>query len=193
MNFNDVQELISNRRSCKPALMNGKKIEDAVIQQLLELADWAPTHGHTEPWRFVVFANDAVPQFCKEHAALYKKNIPAEKFEISKYEKTLHNGDNASHMIVVYMKRGDNPKITAKEEICAVAAAVQNILLGASALNISALWSTGGVILLSIMKEYFGLNEDDEMIGLLYLGYSDKAPKTGERIVPLDDKIEWRR
>ncbi len=192
MNFKDVQELIRNRRSCKPALMNGKKIDDAVIQQLLELADWAPTHGHTEPWRFVVFANEAVQQFCKEHSALYKENTPAEKFETSKYEKTLHNGDNVSHIIIVYMKRGDNPKITAKEEICAVAAAVQNILLGASVLNISALWSTGGVVLRPIMKKYFGLNDADELIGLLYLGYSDKAAKTGERIVALHDKIEWR-
>jgi nitroreductase len=192
MNFQDVQQLISSRRSCKPALMNGKKIEDAVIRQLLELADWAPTHGHTEPWRLVVFAHEAVQQFCKAHAALYKENIPAEKLETSKYEKLLHNGDNVSHIIAVCMKRGTNPKITAKEEICAVAAAVQNILLGASAVNISALWSTGGMTLQPAMKHYFGLNEADEMIGLLYLGYSDKTSKNGERIIPLQEKIEWR-
>ena len=127
MNIEAVQNLIRNRRSCKPALMNGKKIDDAIIYDLLELADWAPTHGHTEPWRFVVFANDAVKQFSKDHAEMYKANTPPDKFETAKYEKLLHNIENASHVIAVYMKRGNNPKITLIEEICATAAAVQNI------------------------------------------------------------------
>lgn len=192
MNIEIIQNIISGRRSCKPALMNGRKIDDSLIYKLLELADWAPTHAHTEPWRFVVFANEATQQFCKDHAELYKENTPAVKFETSKYEKLLHNGDNASHIIAVYMKRGTNPKITALEEICAVAAAVQNILLGASALNIAALWSTGGLTYHTAMKTYFNLNNEDHMIGLIYLGYADKAPKQGGRIIPLKEKIDWR-
>lgn len=192
MNIEPIQSVIKNRRSCKPALMNGKKIDDSLINNLLELADWAPTHGHTEPWRFVVFANDAVKQFCKDHAELYKANTPEEKFETAKYEKLLYNGAQASHIIAVYMKRGTNPKITVMEEICAVASAVQNVLLGASALNIAALWSTGGLTFHPAMKTYFGLKEEDHMIGVLYLGYIDKAPKQGERIIPLQQKIEWK-
>jgi len=192
MNFETIQSIIQNRRSCKPALMNGKKIEDAVVYQLLELADWAPTHAHTEPWRFVVFANDKVQAFCKDHAALYKTNTDTEKYQTAKYDKILHNGDQASHIIAVYMKRGTNPKITAMEEICAVAAAVQNILLSASCLNIAALWSTGGLTYHATMKTYLGLDNEDKMIGLLYLGYSDYAPKKSERIIPLKEKIDWR-
>ncbi len=192
MNFEIIEEVIKNRRSCKPALMNGKIIDNAIISKLLQLADWAPTHAHTEPWRFVVFGGDALKQFSKDHAELYKTNTPAEKFETAKYEKLLHNADNASHIIAVYMKRGANPKITVMEEICAVAAAVQNILLGASCLNLAALWSTGGLTFHPAMKAYLGLNEDDHMLGLLYLGYSDEIIKEGKRIVPLNEKVEWR-
>jgi len=190
MNFEIIETNIKKRRSCKPALMNGKKIKDASIRRLLELADWAPTHAHTEPWRFVVFANNAVHEFCKDHAEMYKRH--AQKFEVAKYEKLLHNADKASHVIAVYMKRGDNPKITFMEEVCATAAAVQNMLLGASSLHIAALWSTGGLTYHAAMKNYFGLEDEDQMIGLLYLGYSDKEPKEGLRIVPLSDKIKWR-
>ena len=190
MNFEIIKKNIQERRSCKPALMNGKKIEDIHIHQLLTLADWAPTHAHTEPWRFVVFANNAVQQFCRDHAEMYKHNT--QKFETAKYEKLLHNADKASHLIAVYMKRGSNPKITFMEEVCATAAAVQNILLGASSLHIAALWSTGGLTYHTAMKHYFGLQDEDQMIGFLYLGYSDIAPKEGHRIVPLKDKIEWR-
>ncbi|MFT4153372.1 nitroreductase [Parafilimonas sp.] len=192
MNFEIIKTVIKNRRSYKPMLMNGKKIDDDIINNLLELADWAPTHAHTEPWRFVVFANEAVQQFCNDHAALYKANAPAEKFETAKYEKIRHNGDHCSHIIAVYMKRGANPKITVIEEICAVAAAVQNLLLGAASLNIAALWSTGGLTFHSAMKNYLGLREEDQMIGLIYLGYADKAIKEGSRIIPLNEKVDRR-
>lgn len=193
MNFEIIEEVIKNRRSSKPALMNGKKINDSLIDQVIELANWAPTHAHTEPWRFVVFANDAVKDFCKDHAELYKANTTAEKFETAKYEKLLHNGDLCSHLIAVYMKRGTNPKITVTEEICATAAAVENLLLGASVLNIAVLWSTGGLTYHPSMKKYFELQDDDHMLGLIYLGYSDEPAKVGKRVTSITEKVIWKR
>ncbi len=46
--FEQVQQIIRNRRSTKPALLNGQSIPQEQVQQLLELADWAPTHAHTQ-------------------------------------------------------------------------------------------------------------------------------------------------
>jgi nitroreductase len=37
--------------------MNGEQVSDAEVQQILEAANWAPTHGKTEPWRFAVLAS----------------------------------------------------------------------------------------------------------------------------------------
>ena len=189
-NFDNIQETITARRSIKPATLNGKKIPDQQIIQLLSLANWAPTHGYTEPWRFVVYSGDAVQQFCHQHAEMYKDNTLPEKFNPAKYQKQQHNGDKTSHIIAVYMQRGNNPNITALEEICATAAAVQNILLGAEALGISILWSTGGSVLEPVMKDYLGLSEDDLMIGLLYMGYTDE-PATPGRRTPIEAKTKW--
>ena len=190
--FEQVQQIIRNRRSTKPALFNGQSIPQEQVQQLLELADWAPTHAHTEPWRFVVYAGKAAQQFCADHADLYKSHTPADKFVTAAYEKQLHNGDKASHIIAVLMKRGDNPRIPVIEEVSAVSAAVQNILLGAETLGISVLWSTGGLTHHPALKEYFGLSEQDLVIGLLYMGYADNPVKEGKRIVPLQEKITWK-
>ena len=189
-NFDNIQGTITARRSIKPATLNGKKIPDQQINQLLSLANWAPTHGYTEPWRFVVYSGDAVQQFCHQHAEMYKDNTPPEKFNPAKYQKQQHNGDRTSHIIAVYMQRGNNPNITALEEICATAAAVQNILLGAEALGIGILWSTGGAVLQPAMKEYLGLDEEDLMIGLLYMGYTDE-PVTPGRRTPIEAKTKW--
>jgi nitroreductase len=149
-----------------------------------------PTHGYTEPWRFVVYSADAVQQFCHQHAEMYKDNTPPEKFNPAKYQKQQHNGDKTSHIIAVYMQRGNNPNITALEETCATAAAVQNILLGAEALGISILWSTGGAVLQPAMKDYLGLDEEDRMIGLLYMGYTDEPASPGRR-TPIEAKTKW--
>ena len=40
--------------------MNGEHVSDAEVQQILEAANWAPTHGKTEPWRFAVLASPSV-------------------------------------------------------------------------------------------------------------------------------------
>jgi len=188
--FTSLQETIQSRRSTKPAVMNGKKIDDQQVQQLLQLANWAPTHGFTEPWRFVVYSGDAVQRFCHQHAEMYKQSTPPANFNAGKYEKQQHNGDRASHLIAVYMQRGDNPNITVLEEICATAAAVENILLGAEALGIAVLWSTGGAVLHPVMKAFFNLGPEDSMLGLLYLGYTDEVSKAGRR-GEVAEKTRW--
>lgn len=188
--FDAIKEVIVNRRSTKPAVLNGNIIPDEEIQQLLELANWAPTHGFTEPWRFIVYSGEAVKRFCHQHAELYKQTTPPEKFNAAKYDKQLHNGDKASHIVLVYMQRGGNPNITQFEEICAASAAVQNILLGAEALGIGVLWSTGGAVMQPAMKEFLGLGEEDVVIGLLYMGYTNEPKKPGRRM-PVDGKLKW--
>jgi nitroreductase len=188
--FNTLREIVINRRSTKPGDFNGKTIEDEHIKQLLELANWAPSHGLTEPWRFIVYSGEAVRQFCHLHAEQYKQITPPDKFAPAKYEKQAHNGDLASHLIIVYMQRGANPAIPALEEICATAAAADNILLGAEALGIAVLWSTGGTVLQPVMKEYLRLGPEDIILGLLYLGYSDAPRRPGKRTT-VTEKTKW--
>ena len=36
-----------------------------MIEQLLEAANWAPTHGKTEPWRWVVLSEDGLQDMIK--------------------------------------------------------------------------------------------------------------------------------
>jgi nitroreductase len=186
-----LEELVKNRRSVKPAVMNGEKIADNVIHELLELADWAPTHARTEPWRFVVYSGEAVARFCADHANLYKENTPAERFAQGTFDNLTNMGNNLSHIIAVYMKRGSNPNIPVLEEIAATSCAVQNVLLGAEAKGISVLWSTGGMTLKPAMKQYFELGEEDAVLGLLYMGYSSEGSKPGQRNTPLEQKVQW--
>ena len=190
-NFSLLADVITNRRSVKPAKMNGKKIPDDVVKEILQLANWAPTHGRTEPWRFIVYSGDKLKEFCYQHAELYKAFTSSTKFEQATYDKQLHYGDLASHLIVAIMQRGTLEKIPALEEIVATAAAVQNILLGATAAGISSFLSTSGMTHHPAIKDFLSLNTEDVVIGMIYLGYSDEETE-GKRQTSIDEKVTWR-
>ena len=138
-NFSILSDTIKTRRTTKPALFNGSKIPDEQIEQLLELADWAPTHTYSEPWRFVVYSGNKVNEFSKQHALLYQQFTPADKFMQGKFDSIIANGEKSSHIIICIMKR-TNEKLPAIEEIAAASCAIQNILLGATALGIATIW-----------------------------------------------------
>jgi len=191
--FEQIAQIIKGRRTSKPAAMNGKKIPDEQINQLLELAHWAPTHGRTEPWFFYVYTGEALKSFGKTHAELYWNNTAEDARKEETREKLEHNVDGCSHVIVAVMKRGENPKIPAIEELAATGAAIENILLGAEALGIAVMWNTGGMILKQAMKDHLGLKEEDQVMGLFYMGYSDEEKREGKRNKTVDEKVQWFR
>jgi nitroreductase len=186
-----LAEIIKNRRSLKPVKMNGKKIPNEQVKELLQLANWAPTHGRTEPWRFIVYSGDKVKEFCHQHAELYKSHTPPEKFEQATYEKQLHNGDLASHIILAIMHRGSLQKVPVLEEIASVGMSIQNILLGATAAGIASFLSTGGMTHHHVMKNFLQLREEDILMGILYLGYSDERME-GKRQTGIGEKVIWK-
>jgi nitroreductase len=188
IDFTTISTIIKKRRTVKPFMMNGKKIPNGQITQLLELADWAPTHGLTEPWRFVVYAEPK--DFCFQHAEMYKAATRPDDFNESVYNNLRQQGDKASHVIIAMMKRGNLPKIPVFEELAAASCAVENLLLGATALEIASYWGTGGMALKEDMKQFLNLGENDQVIGILYLGYADNQPE-GRRNTPLAEKISW--
>jgi nitroreductase len=185
-----LKEIIENRRTIKPEEFNGSLIPEPVVEEILASANWAPTHGLTEPWRFFVFSGkDGVHQFGKLHADLYLQETPTEQFLQKKYDTFLQKPERSSHVIVLVMKRGDKDNIPEQEELAATACAVQNMLLMASAHRLAVYWGTGGMCYHPALKKHFGLREQDMVMGFLYMGYSDKEHPTGFRNTGIDEKI----
>ena len=188
-----LQNVIRSRRTIKPDKFNGQVIPDEVIMQLIAGADWAPTHGRTEPWRFILFAGDRVKQFTERHAELYKLHTDPALFVEAKQNKLRSLSENVSHIIIAWMKRSPAKKVPEIEEIAAASAAIQNLLLTATAKGIAAFWSTSGLTHDPVLKAEFNMGTDDVILGIIYLGYSDEPLKEGYRMIPLSEKIEWVR
>ncbi len=185
-----INEIIKSRRSTKPRFFNGNKIDNSVVWQILENANWAPTHGLTQPWRFKVFTDSGLEKLANFQANLYKQLTTEEKFKPEKFERMKTNVLQSSHVIIICMQRQKSEKILRDEEIEAVACSVQNMALTAQAYGICSFWGSGGVTYTQELKEFLGLSEKDLCLGYLYLGYSDN-PATQSRRSPIKEKVEW--
>ena len=96
----------------------------------------------------------------------------------------------SSVAIVVCMERGNNEKIPEIEEVEAVACAIQNMCLTATAYGLGSFWSSPKIIYSKEMNSYLNLREQDKCLGILYLGYTTIDWPRGQR-KPIEYLTDW--
>jgi len=186
-NYEVLSSVIKNRRSIFPASYIQKEIPIAAIEQILESANYAPTHKLTEPWRFTVIRKDAKARLGETLGNLYKSKIPAHQFLQKKYDSFSEKTSQAGCIIGINIQFHPD-KLPAWEEIAAVGCAVQNMALTAETLNIGAYWSSPPLI--DDLGEFLGLAENEKCFGLFYMGYHNEEPKQANR-TPITEKVKW--
>lgn len=189
-----VTQLIQQRRSIFPRQYTGEAVPRAYIEQMLQNAHWAPNHGHTEPWLFKVFSGEAKAKLARFRSDLYTRATPPASLKPAKAEKLITKHAQSAYVIAICMQRGERAGIPEIEEVEAVACAVQNMHLTATALGIGAYWSSGGMTYHPEMATYLGLRPEDKCLGFLMIGAL--APDTrwpkGSRFTAWEDKVEWQ-
>lgn len=182
--------LARSRRSVFPDQFDaGKKVDDAIIREILMNATWAPNHGKTEPWHFTVFSGEGLEKLADFQSNLYKE-LSGDGFKEMTFAKMQQNPLKASHIIAIGMKRSSLKSIPEIEDIEAVACAVQNIYLSVTAYGLGGYWTTGGITYKEEAKAFFGLGEADKLLGFFYIGQV-AIPSTGGSRQPIEQKINW--
>ncbi|WP_276090221.1 nitroreductase [Pedobacter sp. JY14-1] len=182
-----LSTIIKRRRSIFPISYTEEEIPADVVRQILESANYAPTHKLTQPWRFVVFRRNGRSKLGNELARLYEETIPAEKFLQKKYDSILEKAMQASCIIVLNAQLHPD-KLPEWEEVAALACAVQNMALTAEALKVGAYWSSPEMI--SQLNGFLNLWENERCYGLFYLGYHNEPEREAVR-QPIEDKVRW--
>lgn len=188
MNIAEIHKLIHNRRAIYPQQYIEKEIPDQVIWDVLENANWAPTHKLTEPWRFKVMKGEALKKFGIFMAEKYRSLNNLESFSVAKYEKLKMNPQKSGAVIAICMQRDEKGRVPEWEEIASVAMSVQNMWLTCSAYGIGAYWSTPD--LLEYFGEYEPLAPGERCIGLFYMGYAS-FPDARPPRKPIAEKVKW--
>lgn len=177
--FETLSRLIRNRRSTFPNTYNPGLISDALIHLLITNAVWAPNHKKTEPWRFILIRDNKKIELSEFLSAYYRSTTSADAFDELKMKKAGEKALQASAILAICVHRSPESHIPAWEETAAVACAVQNLWLSCTALQLAGYWSTPKAI--GSMKDFLGLNEVEECLGLFYLGWPTGQPPSSTR------------
>jgi nitroreductase len=186
----DVFTAITTRRSI--GVVKPDPVPSELIEKILEAGTWAPVHHRTEPWRFFVLTGDARKRLGKTLSSIAEKNLEDPQSEESKkqLEKVEQKPLRAPVIVAVAVEPTINNKVLVKEEHAAVNAAIQNMLLAAHAVGLGAVWRTGKVCYSQEIKQLFGLSDESEMLGFIYIGYPNMKEIQGKR-QPFTEVTKW--
>lgn len=189
-NLSEITDLIRNRRTIYPEQFSSRKVHREQVELLLNNAQWAPTHGNTQPWRFKVFMENGIQSLSDFLGRTYATITPKEEQNDMKLSKMINRPLKSSVVVAVCMERQKEEKILEIEEVEAVACAIQNLHLSCTAYGLGGFWSTPKLIYSSEMNDFLGLGEKDKCLGLFYIGYPDiEWPKAHRK--PLEYTTEW--
>ena len=143
-----------------------------VVDELLELASWAPNHYRTNPFRFVVLTGAARGRIGEIAAGQVAKKPDAKEPIVERQRVQFMRAPT----VIVAASAPDEDPIKHFENKYTVSAGVQNILLGAQAAGLAAAWRSGPAMVdpevSGPVKEALGLDASDEIIAFVYRGYA---------------------
>lgn len=199
----DVFEAIAGRRSIKPLDMKPDPVDRRLIERLLQAANWAPSHRHTEPWRFIVFEGESRRALADAVVStLPQVSSPAESSKVASGDTAIqaeHPKRAATHakflrppvVIAIICQPSQLPKVIAHEEVASTAIAVQNLHLAAHALGLGGFWTSGNKASHPRMATFLGIEAPAECLGFFYVGWPSVRMPQGKR-GPFHDKVVWR-
>jgi nitroreductase len=169
--YMSVFDIIQRRRSI--GKMTEERPTREQIERLLEAATHAPNHHKVEPWRFFVLAGEArkeLGEVMAEALAARLCESPQGKGEamLAKERTKLLR---SPVVIVATARHAEQPKVVEIENIEAVAAAVENMLLTAEEMGLACMWRTGDAAYDPHVKRWLGLEPEDAIVAFVYVGF----------------------
>ena len=166
----EIEEAIRSRRTHKA--YGSEPVDRATLDELLDLARWAPNHHLTNPWRFRVLGPGALGRL-KEAAG------PDAAGKL----------DRAPTLVAVSVVQTGDP-VADEEDLCAAACAAYIVLLAAHGRGLAGYWRTPAVLRSAEGRTALGIGDDAHAIGLLHLGPARQEQRPPER-APAADVIEY--
>jgi nitroreductase len=147
----DVETAIRTRRTHK--VFGPEPLPREQLEELLELAGWAPNHHLTAPWRFRVVGP----------ATLARLKEAAGPEGAAKLER-------CPTLVIVSSRLSGDP-VEREEDLHATAVAAYIVLLAAHARGLAGYWRTPGLLREAAGRDAAGLPPEEHFVGLLHLGH----------------------
>jgi nitroreductase len=172
---------LATRRRTSLLIDRQRPVPDDLVLRLCRLATWAPNHKKTWPWRFSVLTGDARVRLGELTAQqLIDEGVTKE----AKLEKARGKYLRAPTIVMVAARPHHDDHELDAENLHAVAAGVQNFLLGATAAGLASFWASGAPLRADSVKELCGFDLDDRLVALIYLGWPTGTVEIPDRPEP---------
>src|SRR4051794_13485346 len=153
----EVEEAIASRRTVKG--FEPEPVDRDTLEELLELARWAPNHNLTNPWRFRVLGPNSLSRLKGAAADLAVADAPADADAEKVREVAAAKLDRAPTLVVCTAISSDDP-VQDEEDRYAAACAAYIVLVAAHARGLAGYWRTPGVLRSESGRAAVGLPED---------------------------------
>ena len=162
----ELQEAIRGRRTHKAYAP--EPVDPTLLDELLELARWAPNHHLTNPWRFRVLGPQSL-----------------ERLKAAAGPEAAAKLDRAPTLVCASVKLTGDP-VQDEEDLCAAACAVFIVLLAAHDRGLAGYWRTPGVLRTPDGAKAAGMEPDELFVALIHLGHARQEKSPPERLPPAD-------
>ena len=164
--FGEFAALVRSRRT-HMLVDRERDVPVELIGELCELATWAPNHKRTWPWRFALFTGEGRARL---GSAFVADMVDRDFGDEGKRTKTLTKYCRTPAVVVVGCSAHEKDTFHG-ENRDAVAAGIENLLLGATAAGLASFWSSPPLMDSARTLELCGFADDDRLIGVVYLGW----------------------
>ena len=164
---------------------NAEQLEKAFLAALT-----APDHHRLKPTRFVIIPEDQREAFGE---LLSQALADTGQTEAAQLERVKHHPYRAPLLVLALTKFIDHPKVPYFEQTLSTGAAIQNFLLSLQVQGFSTMWRSGAVVESNHFKQALGLNEDDLISGIIYIGTAVKAIPARTEIHTNEFVSEWHK
>lgn len=184
----NLAELIKSRRSVRK--FKPVKISREMVENILDLARWAPSAHNSQPWRSVVLDDNEVKERLAREMAdtwlsdLIKDGIPKGKAEEIVRLESWDRITKSPVVIIVCLTMKDMHKYPDRRRrraeylmgVQSVAAYVQTLLLLAHYYRLGACWVCAPLFCPDVVQRVLGLPRKIEPQAMIVMGYADEDP-----------------
>ena len=165
-----VHHNIHQRQSVGQLLESAPSAEQ--LEKAFQAALTAPDHHRLKPTRFVVISADQRKMFGE---LLSDALADLGETDAVALERVKNHPARAPLLVLALTQFQPHAKVPHFEQVLSTGAAIQNLLLSLQAQGFSSIWRSGAVVESKLLKQSFGLAEDDLIAGIIYIGTAAKT------------------
>ena len=155
------------------------------MEQVFQAALRAPDHAWVRPSSFIQVSGAGLQKLSDTFVEVAKESF--EDLTDDKIEKYKNAPFRAPLIVILVSTKKDHPKVPRIEQIISTGTAGQNIMLALNALGYGAIWRTGRFAFNEKISERLDLNNDQTIIGYIYIG----TPKGKKKSLPKMNTEEY--